>query len=148
MDALNVGYRYIDTAAAYFNEEEVGRAGRDSEIPREEIFIPSKLWIQDYGNEAARKGIRASLEKLKTGWIDLCLLHQPYFDVAGAWKALEEAKKVGLIKSIGVSNLMPALWEKYVCQFASMPTVNQVECNTFFQQRALRKLLEPADVKV
>lgn len=148
MDALSVGYRHIDTAAAYFNEEEVGRAVRDSGIPREEIFITSKLWIQDYGYEAARKGIHASLEKLKTGWIDLYLLHQPYFDVAGAWKALEEAKKEGLIKSIGVSNMTPALWEKYVSQFASMPAVNQVECNPFFQQRALRKLLEPADVKI
>lgn len=148
MDALNVGYRHIDTAAAYFNEEEVGRAVRDSRIPREEIFITSKLWIQDYGYEAAKKGIHASLEKLKTGWIDLYLLHQPYFDVAGAWNALEEAKKEGLLKSIGVSNMTPALWEKYVSQFVSMPAVNQVECNPFFQQRTLRKLLEPADVKI
>lgn len=78
-----------------FNEEEVGHAVRDSGITRKEIFITSKLWIQDYGYEAARKGIRASLDKLKTGWIGLYLLHQPYFDVAGAWKAHEEAKKRG-----------------------------------------------------
>ena len=147
-DALNVGYRHIDTAAAYFNEEEVGRAVRDSGIPREEVFITSKLWIQDYGYAAARKGIRASLDKLGTGWIDLYLLHQPYFDVQGAWQALEEAKKEGLLKSIGVSNMTPALWEKYVSGFATLPAVNQVECNPFFQQRALRKLLEPADVKI
>ena len=147
-DALKVGYRHIDTAAAYFNEEEVGKAVRDSGIPRDEIFITSKLWIQDYGYEAAKKGIRASLEKLGTGWIDLYLLHQPYFDVAGAWKALEEAKKEGILKSIGVSNMTPALWNKYVPQFDSMPAVNQVECNPFCQQRILRKLLEPADVKI
>lgn len=147
-EALNVGYRHIDTAAAYFNEEEVGRAVRDSGIPREEIFITSKLWIQDYGYEAARKGIRSSLEKLRIGWIDLYLLHQPYFDVTGAWKALEEAKQEGLLKSIGVSNMTPNLWEKYVSQFATLPAVNQVECNPFFQQRALRKLHEPGDVKI
>ena len=148
MDALNDGYRHIDTAAAYFNEEEVGRAVRNSGIPRDEIFITSKLWIQDYGYEAAKKGIRASLEKLGTGWIDLYLLHQPYFDVVGAWKALEEAKKEGILKSIGVSNMTPNLWNKYAPQFDSMPAVNQVECNPFCQQRVLRKLLEPADVKI
>lgn len=148
MDALKDGYRHIDTAAAYFNEEEVGRAVRDSKIPREEIFVTSKLWIQDYGYDAAKKGIRASLEKLGTGWIDLYLLHQPYFDVAGAWKALEEAKKAGLVKSIGVSNMTRALWDKYVSQFETIPAVNQVECNPFCQQRALRKMLDPCDVKI
>lgn len=148
MDALNDGYRHIDTAAAYFNEEEVGKAVRDSGIPRDEIFITSKLWIQDYGYDAAKKGIRASLEKLGTHWIDLYLLHQPYFDVVGAWKALEEAKKEGILKSIGVSNMTPMLWEKYVSQFDSMPAVNQVECNPFCQQRALRKLIDPYDVKI
>lgn len=147
-DALKVGYRHIDTAAAYFNEEEVGRAVRDSGIPREEIFITSKLWIQDYGYEEAKKGIRASLEKLKTGWIDLYLLHQPYFDVAGAWKALEEAKKEGRLKSIGVSNMTPKIWNRYVSEFETMPAVNQVECNPFFQQRELRKILDAADVKI
>ncbi len=147
-DALKVGYRHIDTAAAYFNEEEVGKAVRDSGIPREEIFITSKLWIQDYGYEPAKKGIDASLSKLDTGWIDLYLLHQPYFDVAGAWKALEDAKKEGKLKSIGVSNMTPRLWNKYVSQFATMPAVNQVECNPFFQQRELRKILDAADVKI
>ena len=92
-EALKAGYRHIDTAAAYFNEAEVGKAVRESGIPREEIFITSKLWIQDYGYESAKKGIERSLANLDCGWIDLYLLHQPYFDVAGAWKALEEAKK-------------------------------------------------------
>lgn len=148
MNALKVGYRHIDTTAAYFNEEEVGKAVWDSGIPREEIFITSKPWIQDNGYEEAKKGIRASLEKLKIGWIDLYLLPQLYFGVVGAWKVLEEAKKEGLKKSIEVSNMTPALWKKYVSQFGTMPAVNQVECNPFFQQRPLRKLLEPADVKI
>ena len=147
-DALKVGYRHIDTAAAYFNEEEVGRAVRDSGIPREEIFITSKLWIQDYGYENAKKGIEASLGKLGLGWIDLYLLHQPYFDVAGAWKALEEAKREGKLKSIGVSNMTPNIWNKYVPQFKTVPAVNQVECNPYCQQRELRKILAQADVRL
>lgn len=147
-EALDDGYRQIDTAAAYFNEEEAGRAVRNSGIPREEIFITSKLWIQDYGYEAAKKGIEASLRNIDCGWIDLYLLHQPYFDVAGAWRALEEAKKEGGLKSIGVSNMTPSLWQKYVPQFKTVPAVNQVECNPFCQQRELRKLLAPLDVKI
>ena len=147
-EALDAGYRHIDTAAAYFNEQEVGRAVRDSGIPREQIFITSKLWIQDYGYEDAKKGIEASLANLDCGWIDLYLLHQPYFDVVGAWQALEEAKKKGKLKSIGVSNMTPALWRKYVPQFKTPPAVNQVECNPFCQQRELRKLLAADDVKI
>ena len=111
LEALKVGYRHIDTAAAYFNEAEVGKAVRDSGIPREEIFVTSKLWLQDYGYEAAKKGIDASLSKLGLDYIDLYLLHQPYGDVAGAWKALEEAKAEGKIKSIGVSNMTPKLYD-------------------------------------
>lgn len=146
--ALKAGYRHIDTAAAYFNESDVGKAVKDSGIPREEIFITSKLWLQDYGYEAARKGLETSLEKLGLDYVDLYLLHQPYGDVAGAWKALEEAKKEGRIKSIGVSNMTPTIWKKFVPQFDTMPAVNQVECNPFFQQRELRALLDEADVKI
>ena len=146
--ALKAGYRHIDTAAAYFNESDVGKAVRDSGIPREEIFITSKLWLQDYGYEAARKGLETSLEKLGLDYVDLYLLHQPYGDVAGAWKALEEAKKEGGIKSIGVSNMTPTIWKEFVPQFGTMPAVNQVECNPFFQQRELRALLDEADVKI
>ena len=87
--ALKAGYRHIDTAAAYMNETDVGRAIQDSGIPRDEIFVTSKLWLQDYGYEAAKRGIAASLQNLGTDYIDLYLLHQPYGDVAGAWKALE-----------------------------------------------------------
>lgn len=148
MEALKAGYRHIDTAAPYFNEREVGQAVRDSGIPRNEIFIASKLWLEDYGYEAAKKGIEASLANLDSGWIDLYLPHQPYFDVPGAWRALEEAKKAGILKSIGVSNMTVGLWNKFVPQFETVPAVNQVERNPFCQQRALREILEPLDVKI
>ena len=146
--ALDAGYRHIDTAAAYFNEADVGRAVKDSGILRKEIFITSKLWLQDYGYEAAKKGLDTSLEKLGMDYVDLYLLHQPYGDVAGAWKALEEAKAAGKIRSIGVSNMTPKIWNEFVPQFETLPAVNQVECHPFFQQRELRALLAGDDVKV
>lgn len=146
--ALKAGYRHIDTAAAYMNESDVGKAVKDSGIERGEIFITSKLWLQDYGYEAAKKGIETSLANLGTDYIDLYLLHQPYGDVAGAWKALEEAKAEGKLRSIGVSNMTPKIWKEYVPQFETIPAVNQVECNPFFQQRELRGLLEKDDVKI
>ena len=146
--ALKAGYRHIDTAAAYMNESDVGKAVKDSGIERSEIFITSKLWLQDYGYEAAKKGIETSLANLGTDYIDLYLLHQPYGDVAGAWKALEEAKSEGKLKSIGVSNMTPKIWQEYVPQFRTVPAVNQVECNPFFQQRELRALLEKEGVKI
>lgn len=147
-EALAVGYRHIDTAVAYFNEQEVGQAIKDSSIPREEIFVTSKLWLQDYGYEAATKGLETSLKKLGLDYIDLYLLHQPYGDVPGAWRALEDAKAAGKIKSIGVSNMTPTIWNKFVPDFATTPAVNQVEFNLFFQQQELRKLLDPLDVKI
>ena len=148
LQALKIGYRHIDTAAAYFNESDVGKAIRDSGIPRSEIFITSKLWLQDYGYAPAKKGIEASLQKLGTDYIDLYLLHQPYGDVAGAWKALEEAKAEGNLRSIGVSNMTPKIWKTFVPQFSTLPAVNQVECHPFFQQRELRELLAENDVKI
>lgn len=148
LQALKAGYRHIDTAAAYFNESDVGKAVRDSGIPREEIFITSKLWLQDYGYEAAKKGLAASLEKLGMDYIDLYLLHQPYGDVAGAWKALEEAKEDGVLKSIGVSNMTPKIWKEFLPQASTIPAVNQVECNPFFQQKELKALLAEHDVKI
>lgn len=147
-EALKAGYRHIDTAAAYFNEEEVGQAIRDSGIPREEIFVTSKLWLQDYGYEQAKVGIARSLRKLDVGYIDLYLIHQPYGDVVGAWKAMEEAKEEGLLRSIGVSNMTPNIYKKFVPQFRTKPAVNQVECNPFCQQRPLRTLMEKDDVKL
>ena len=148
LTALKAGYRHIDTAAAYFNEADVGRAVRDSGVPREEIFITSKLWLQDYGYKAAKKGLETSLEKLGMDYVDLYLLHQPYGDMAGAWKALEEAKAAGKIRSIGVSNMTPKIWKEFVPQFETVPAVNQVECHPFFQQRELRELLAGDDVKI
>ena len=148
MQALKAGYRHIDTAAAYFNEEDVGKAVRDSGIPREEIFITSKLWLQDHGYEAAKKGIARSLRKLDLGYIDLYLVHQPYGDVAGAWKAMEEAKAEGVLRSIGVSNMSPAIWKKFVPDFATKPAVNQVEFNPLFQQKEIRELMAATDTKL
>lgn len=139
--ALQVGYRMIDTAAAYFNETDVGKAIKSSGIPREEIYVTSKLWIQDYGYEAAKNGIDNSLQKLGLDYMDLYLIHQPYGDVAGAWKALEEAVRAGKIKSIGVSNHTVKLLSKLLPQMEILPAVNQMECNPFFQQKELRKYL-------
>ena len=147
-EALDIGIRHIDTAAAYFNEQEVGAAVRESGIPREEIFLTSKLWLQDYGYEAAKKGIETSLRKLGTDYVDLYLIHQPYGDVLGAWRAMEEAKAAGKIRSIGVSNMTPKIWNAFVPQFDTLPSVDQVEFNPYFQQKELRKILSAAGVQL
>ena len=146
--ALKVGYRHIDTAAAYFNESDVGRAVKDSGIAREEIFVTSKLWLQDHGYEAAKKAVDVSLQKLGLDYMDLYLIHQPYGDVLGAWQALEEAKQAGKIESIGVSNMSPKIYSELVPQFSTLPAVNQVEYNPTFQQKELRKLMDKDDVKL
>ena len=146
--ALDLGIRHIDTAAAYFNEQEVGKAIRESGIPREEIFLTSKLWLQDYGYEAAKKGIEASLRKLGLDCMDLYLIHQPYGDVPGAWKAMEEAKEAGKIRSIGVSNMTPKIWNSFVSQFDTMPSVNQVEFNPYCQQKEIRQIMAEAGVQL
>lgn len=146
--ALDLGIRHIDTAVAYFNEQEVGQAIRESGIPREEIFLTSKLWLQDYGYDAAQKGIETSLRKLGLDYMDLYLVHQPYGDVPGAWKAMEEAKAAGKIRSIGVSNMTPKIWNSFVPQFDTMPSVNQVEFNPYYQQKELRKIMAEAGVQL
>ena len=146
--ALKAGYRHIDTAAAYFNEADVGKAVKDSGIAREEIFITSKIWLQDHGYEAAKKAVDVSLQNLGVEYMDLYLIHQPYGDVLGAWRALEEAKKAGKIKSIGVSNMSPKIYSELVPQFSTLPAVNQVECNPTFQQKELRKLMDKDGVKL
>lgn len=148
LEALKAGYRHIDTAQAYFNEAEVGRAIKDSGIPREEIFVTSKLWIQDYLYETAKATIDATLEKMGLDYLDLYLLHQPYGEVEQAWKALEEAKAAGKIKSIGVSNFTPNYWKQFVPKFKTIPAVNQVEFHPYFQQKVLRELLAKDDVKI
>ena len=145
-EALEVGYRHIDTATVYENEEEVGRAVRDSGIPREEIFITSKLWLSQFVDP--QKGVERSLKKLNMDYIDLYLIHQPYFDVLNAWKGLEAAKKEGKIRSIGVSNLSPKLWNTFIPQFETLPSVNQIECNPFAQQKVIRAMMTDNDVKV
>ena len=147
-EALEVGYRHIDTAQAYFNEKEVGQAIKDSGIPREDIFVTSKLWIQDFPYETAKATIDTTLEKMGLDYLDLYLLHQPYGEVEEAWKALEEAKAAGKIKSIGVSNFTPSFWKQFVPNFATIPAVNQVEFNPYFQQKELRDLLAKDQVTI
>ncbi len=147
-EALDLGIRHIDTAVAYFNEQEVGKAIRESGIPRKEIFLTSKLWLQDYGYEAAKKGIETSLRKLGLDYMDLYLIHQPYGDVPGAWKAMEEAKAEGKIRSIGVSNMTPAIWDNFVPQFNMIPSVNQVEFNPYYQQKKIRNIMQKAGVQL
>lgn len=146
--ALAAGYRHLDTAVAYFNEAEVGQAVRDSGIPRNEIWVTSKLWLQDFGFEPAQRAIDVSLQKLGLDYLDLYLIHQPYGDVPGAWRAMETAQKAGKIRSIGVSNMTPKLWQQFVPEFTTIPAVNQVEFNPYFQQTELRQLLAPHDVKL
>lgn len=148
LKALKAGYRHIDTAAGYMNESDVGKAIKESGIDRKEIFITSKLWLQDYGYENAKIGIENSLKNLGVDYIDLYLLHQPYGDYLGSWKALEEAVAEGKIKSIGISNVTINLWNKFKDGMTIMPAVNQVECNPFFQQKPLRKEMEKYGIKL
>lgn len=134
-DALSVGYRHIDTAQSYFNEEEVGNAIKKSGIPREELFITTKVWIEHYGYEECRKSVLESLRKLQLDYIDLVLLHQPFSDYYGAWRALEELYAEGKLRAIGVSNFYP---DRLVdlCSFARIkPMVNQVETHPHNQQK-------------
>lgn len=140
-DALETGYRLIDTAVAYQNEEAVGKAIKDSDIPRDQIWVTSKLWLQDYAYEEAKKAINLSLKKLGLDYVDLYLVHQPYGKVDEAWQAMEEAQEAGKIRSIGVSNMTPKLWKKFVPDFDVMPAVNQVEFNPYFQQKELRQIM-------
>lgn len=132
--ALKAGYRLLDTAAAYGNEETVGRAIRKSGIPREEIFVTSKLWVQDYGYEKGKAGLEQSLEKLGLDYLDLYLLHQPVGDVLGSWKALEEAYQDGKIRAIGVANFYPAPLADFCETVEILPAVDQVELHPFFAQ--------------
>lgn len=146
--ALNLGIRHIDTAVAYFNEQEVGQAIAESDVEREDIWITSKMWLQDFAYEDAKKSIDLSLEKLGTDYMDLYLIHQPYGKVNEAWKAMEEAKEEGKIRSIGVSNMTPAIWNRWVPDFETIPSVNQVEYNPYFQQKELSELMKPQGVKL
>lgn len=141
-DALKVGYRMIDTAQAYNNEEGVGAAIAKSEIPRNELFIVSKIWISNYGYDKARKSIDESLRRLGTDHIDLMLLHQPYCDRYGAYRALEDAYKEGKLRAIGVSNFYPDHFIDLAENVEIIPTVNQVETHVFNQQTIARKYMK------
>ena len=133
-DALEVGYRLIDTAAAYFNEEAVGAAIKKSSIPREELFITTKLWIQDASYEGAKAAFQTSLDKLGLDYIDLYLIHQPMSDYYGAWRAMEELYEAGKIRAIGVCNFYPERLADLCANAKVMPAVNQVELHPFFAQ--------------
>ena len=141
-DALKVGYRMIDTAQAYHNEEGVGAAIAKSGIPREDIFIVSKVWISNYGYEKAKASIDESLRKLGTDYIDLMLLHQPFCDRYGAYRALEEAYKEGKLRAIGVSNFYPDHLIDLASNVEIPPMVNQVETHVFDQQIQAQKYME------
>ena len=133
-DALDVGYRLIDTAAAYFNEEAVGAALKKSNIPREELFITTKLWVQDAGYENAKKAFWTSLEKLGLDYLDLYLIHQPMGDYYGSWRAMEELYEEGKIRAIGVCNFYPERLADLCVNAKIVPMVNQVELHPFFSQ--------------
>ena len=134
LDALSVGYRAIDTAQSYFNEEEVGNAIVKSGISRDELFITSKVWLEHYGYEECKKSVLESLRKLKTNYIDLMLLHQPYNDVYGAYRALEDLYEKGKIRAIGVSNFYPNRLVDISSFTRIKPMVNQIEINPINQQ--------------
>lgn len=142
LDAIRIGYRSIDTAQAYGNEEGVGNAIVKCGLPREDLFITTKIWISNYGYEKAKASIEESLKKLQTGYIDLPLLHQPFGDYYGAYRAMEEAYKEGKVRAIGVSNFYP---DRYldIFHFSEIkPAVNQVETHVFQQQKAAKKYME------
>lgn len=134
LDALNVGYRSIDTAQSYFNEEEVGNAIRKSGIPRDEIFLTTKVWVEHYGYEECKKSVAVSMEKLQTDRIDLMLLHQPFNDYYGAWRALEELYEAGKLRAIGISNFYPDRMVDMVSFSRIRPMINQIEIHPHNQQ--------------
>lgn len=138
-DALQVGYRLIDTAQSYFNEEEVGSAIQKSGIPRDEIFLTTKVWIENYGYEACKQSVACSMEKLHTDYIDLMLLHQPFGDYYGAWRALEELYEEGKLRAIGISNFYPDRMVDLASFSRIRPMVNQVETHPHNQQTSAKE---------
>ncbi len=140
-DAIAVGYRSIDTAQAYFNEEQVGNAVRKSGVPREELFITTKVWITNAGEERAAASIDESLRKLQTDYVDLLLIHQPFGDYYGTWRAMEWAYRAGKVRAIGVSNFYPDRFIDLAEHVAIKPAVNQVETHVFNQQIKAQKLM-------
>jgi len=147
VDAIDVGYRLIDTAASYMNEEAVGRGLRASGIAREELFVTSKLWVQDAGYEKTRAAIDKSLRKLQLDYLDLYLIHQPYSDVHGSWRAMEEAHKAGKLRAIGLSNFQPDRLMDIMAFNEVKPAVNQIEVNPFHQQEEAIAFMKANDVQ-
>jgi diketogulonate reductase-like aldo/keto reductase len=147
-DALMTGYRLIDTAASYQNEEAVGRAIKRSGVPREEIFVTTKLWIQDAGYESTKKAFAKSLERLQLDYLDLYLIHQPFGDVYGSWRAMEELYREGKIRAIGVSNFQMDRLVDLIIHNEVVPAVNQIETHPFCQQIESAKLMKEYNVQI
>jgi len=147
-DAIMAGYRLIDTAASYLNEEAVGRAIKRSGVPREELFITTKLWIQDTGYERTKKAFEKSLERLQLDYLDLYLIHQPFGDVFGSWRAMEELYREGKIRAIGVSNFYPDRLTDFIIHNEVVPAVNQVETHPFCQQIESHTLMKENNVQI
>lgn len=148
LDALKAGYRLIDTAQSYFNEEEVGFAVKKSGIPREEIFLTTKVWIEHYGYENARKSVLESMKKLQTDYLDLVLLHQPFGDAYGAWRALEDLYEEGKIRAIGISNFYVDRMVEFVNFNRIKPMITQMEVHIFNQQKELKEYADKYNVQL
>lgn len=146
-DAISVGYRLIDTATVYGNEEFVGEGIKKSGINRKELFITSKVWVEDSGYEKAKKAFQVSLDKLGTDYLDLYLIHRPRGDVKGSWQAMEDLYKEGKIKTIGLSNFEKHHMEKLLDYARVKPTVNQIETHVFFQQEEANKFLKKLEIQ-
>jgi diketogulonate reductase-like aldo/keto reductase len=148
LEALRVGYRLLDTAAAYMNEEAVGAAIRKSGVPREELFVTTKLWVQDASYEGAKAAFETSLRKLGLDYLDLYLIHQPFGDVYGAWRAMEELYHAGKIRAIGVSNFQPDRVMDFLVHQQVKPAVNQIETHPFHQQVDTQQFLQENGVQI
>ena len=147
-EAIQAGYRLIDTAASYLNEEAVGRAIKSSDIPRDELFVTTKLWIQDTGYERTKKAFEKSLKRLQLDTLDLYLIHQPYGDVYGSWRAMEELYREGKVRAIGVSNFQPDRIMDLILHNEVVPAVNQIETHPFNQQIETQKFLQENKVQI
>ncbi len=148
IDALEAGYRLIDTAASYMNEKAVGAALKASGIPREEIFVTTKLWLQDADKQRAKTALAKSLQKLQLDYLDLYLIHQPYGDVYGAWRAMEELYREGKVRAIGVSNFHPDRVMDFIIHQEIAPMVNQIETHPFCQQVEAQKFLADNNIQI
>lgn len=147
-DAIDVGYRMIDTAASYGNEEAVGRAIQSCGVPRDRLFITTKLWISDASYQGAMRGFEASMQRLGLDYLDLYLIHQPLGDYYGAWRAMTELCRAGRIRAIGVCSFYPDRLADLIAFNEMPPAVNQVECNVFFQQQAAQDYMKSKGVQM